>query len=236
MTTSTAAATQLQSHCIQVRYGLVYLAVLGFVGGLMSGIIGGVLLSENLPVAGGVLLALAPVLLVAAVLVYRRGQFPVDVALTPAGLQLTPLGRALKQGVPAETVPLSSIGGYSSMEQYNSLQLKLYRTDGRVLTLADRPRSVLKELEPGFVPLAELSAALQTRLAETGSAAQARPNFFQGIWGQLLAGLCALCFVAGLVLMFVPGVEWTQALRLLTFSSIYLGVYWRNRRPRADAA
>jgi uncharacterized membrane protein len=230
MTPAPATTTQLQTHCIQVRYGLIYLAVLAFVGALLAGIIGGILLSENLPVAGWLLLALVPVLLVVAVPVYRRGQFPLDAALTPAGLQLTPLGHALKLGVAAETLPLAGISGYSQTEQYNSLQLKLYLADGRTLALADRPRSILKEPDPGFVPLTELSAALQARLGETG--AQARPNFFQGIWGQLLAGLCALCFAAGVVLLLVPGVEWTQALRLLTFSSIYLGVYWRNRKPR----
>lgn len=224
--------TTLQTHCIQMRYGLIYLAILAFVGAVLSGVAGGILLSENLPAIGWPLLVLTLPLLLVSVPVYRRGQFPVDVALTPAGLQLTPQGYALKLGVLAETLPLAGISGYSLMEHTSGQQLKLFLADGRELTLADRPRSILKAPDADFVLLTELSAALQKRLVATGSPAQARPNFFQGLGGQILAGLCMLCVVAAVVLLFVPGVEWTQSLRLLTFALIYLGVYWRNRRPQ----
>ena len=225
--------TQLQTQCVRLRTGLLYGAVLAGVGGLLCGIAGAILLSEKVPAVGWPLLVLALPLLLATVPLYRRGQLPFDVALTPAGLQLTPLDRALKLGVPAETLPLGRISGYAQVEQYNSQQLTLYLIDNRTLTLADRPRSILKEPEPGFVPLAELSAALRERLVASGSAARPRPNFFQSVWGRGLAGVCAICFGAGLVLLLLPGVEWTQGLRLLTFSSIYLGAYWRNRRSKA---
>lgn len=228
----TATTAQLASHCVQTRYGRLYLAltVLGLLA--LAGITGAVLLSEQ-PGAGAVLLALAAALLVALVPLFRRAQFPLDVALTPQGLALTPVGRSVKLGVPAETLPLPGISGYSQTEQQSSLTLTLYLADGRTLVLTDKPRGLREPaLEPGFVPLTALSAALQERLAQAGSGAQARPNFFQGVGGQVLAGICGVAFVAGVVLLFVPGVEWTHSIRLLAFSSIYLGMYLRNRKPR----
>lgn len=232
MAADSATALVLQTHCVRARTGLVVGGALSIGLGVMLLIIGGVLLSDGDTAIGWSLLGVGAVLLAAVVPLFRRGQLPLDLALTDAALLLTPTGRSVTFGYRPETWPLPSITGYSQLDHNGSTTLKLYLADGRVVSFGEKLAG-LSGNAPGtdFVPLAELSAALQQRLETAGLPAREKPNFYQGFWGKLLAVLCALCFGAGVVMLFVPDAKWTQGLRLLTFSSIYLGAYWRNRKP-----
>ena len=241
---SDTAAASFRSHVVRTRLGLVYAGVLSPGFGLVL-LIGGILVFTDGD-RGLALLLLA----VGATLVYlawpllRRGQLPYVATLTAAGLHLDPRDRTVQLGKPAETIPLSDITGYSeetaSQATDGAIQLTLFLTAGRKLRLADRSAKAIpvEEMTVAPVQVAVLGRALQQRLLAAGVAPATlhRPNFYQSRTGRVLAGLCWICIAAGVVLLFVPGVEWTVGLRLFAFSSIYLGMYQRNRKLAAAAS
>ena len=228
----------VQSHVILQRIGLVYVGILVPSFGLMALIAAALTFSDGDAGTGGGLLLLGLAMLYAVWPVLRRAQLPYLATLGPQGLRLEPRDRTLGFGKPEVQVPLADIAGFSeevaSRTNDDAIQLVLFLADGRKLRLGDRPAKFRTPEANGREPVtvAELAQALRPLLAGRGLAPDAlrRPNFYQSGAGKVLAWLCWACVAAGVVLLFVPDVPWTTALRLFAFSGIYLGMYSRNRK------
>ncbi|MBJ6110309.1 hypothetical protein JAO73_14895 [Hymenobacter sp. BT523] len=233
-------STTLRSHLVLVRMGLMLAGILLPTLGLLMLITGGLLLSDgDRTWGGGLLLGSLPLLAVAWPLL-RRSMLPVLATLTPAALRLDPRGRSLALGLAPVECPLDEITGYGELLSEGGNHIKLYRREGPMLQLADRPKRAIPAAEadlPGLVDALTLSEAMQHQTADADAPAESlhRPNFYQSGLGRALAGLCYALMALGVVLLFVPGVDWTVGLRLFTFTGLYLGLYRRNQRATPAA-
>ncbi|UOQ96589.1 hypothetical protein MUN81_15235 [Hymenobacter sp. 5317J-9] len=231
-------STALRSHLVLVRMGLMLAGILLPTLGLLVFIAGCLFLSDGDRTWGGGLLLGSLPLLAAAWPLLRRSMLPVLATLTPAALRLEPRGRSLIYGLAPVECPVSEVTGYGEILSEGGNHIKLYRREAPMLQLADRPKRAVPADEadlPGLVDALTLSQAMQSQTAEAGAPAESlhRPNFYQGGLGRALAGLCYVLMALGVVLLFVPGVDWTVGLRLFTFTGLYLGLYRRNQRPTA---
>lgn len=231
----------VRSQVILQRLGLTYVGVLLPSVGLMAVVFAALTFSDGDVRTGGGLLVLGLGLLYSIWPLLRRAQLPYLATLGAAGLRLEPRDRTAQMGKTTQTVPLADISGFSeqviSRTNDEARQLVLFLTDGRKLRLTDRPAK-FRLAGPGedeLVTVVALGQALRPLLAGRGLPPEAlhRPNFYQSGFGKVLAWLCWACVAAGVVLLVVPDVPWTTGLRLLTFSSIYLGLYSRNRKLAA---
>ena len=136
-------------------------------------------------------------LLLTARKVARRNQ-PLLLTSDHNALHLEPLGRRLRQGQPAESIPLTSITAYSywlrllRWRLFAQYHLRLELADGRVLHLADRP-GTRPDDPAGTVRL----DAVARRLARRKTGPPRHPSFFLtrparlllwGSWGAVGAG------------------------------------------------
>lgn len=236
---SPAPAT-LRSHLVLVRMGLMLAGALIPAFALPVIVLGCLMLDDGNQAQGwGVLLASLPMLAVAWPLM-RRSMLPVLAVLTPGNLRLEPRDRSIAYGLQPTDYPLREVTGYGEIASRGSNHIKLYRSHGPKLQLADRPQRGIPAAEahlPGLVDAFTLGRALQARAAQAGVPAESlyRPNFYQSWPGRGLAWLCYALMALGVLLLLLPGVEWTVGLRLFVFSSLYVGLYRRNQRAAPAA-
>ena len=204
-------------------------------------LLAGTLTLSDGDVSGGLIaLVLGLLMLWAGWPLVRRGQLPMLAVLSPAGLRLEPRDRSISYGRQPVDYALADMTGYSELTSQAGTQIKLYTASKQVLQLADRPAKAVPAAEaelPGLVDVVALGQEIQQRLAVAGVAPASiyRPNFYQGKLAKALLWLCYGLMLLGVVLVFVPGVEWTVGLRLLVFPSMYLGAYQSNQRRAAPA-
>ncbi|MBF9140998.1 hypothetical protein [Hymenobacter properus] len=233
--------TTLRSHLVLVRMGLMLAGILIPAFGLPVLIGACLLLSEGNLAWGGGLLLLGLLMLAAAWPLLRRSMLPVLATLTPAALRLEPRDRSVAYGLAPAEYPLGDFTGFGEILSQGGSHIKLYRANGPMLQLADRPKRGISAAEanlPGLVDALSLSEAMQGQVADAGAPAESlhRPNFYQSGLGRALAWLCYALMALGVVLLLVPGVEWTVSLRLFTFTALYLGLYRRNQKTDDSAA
>ncbi|MDO7851539.1 hypothetical protein [Hymenobacter convexus] len=237
--TSNHPAT-LRSHLVLVRMGLMIFGILLPAFGLPVLIGACLFLSDGNMAWGGGLLLTSLLMMAAAWPLLRRSMLPVLATLTPKILRLEPRARSIAYGLQPIDYPLSDIAGYGELASQGGDHIKIYLNHGPMLQLADRPKKAIPAAEahlPGLVDALTLGRTLQGQVLETGAPAESlhRPNFYQSGLGRALAWLCYGLMALGVVLLFVPGVDWTVGLRLFTFTGLYIGLYQRNQRAAAGA-
>ncbi|WP_190923561.1 hypothetical protein [Hymenobacter armeniacus] len=210
--------------------------------GLMSLAVAAILWNDDHRLAVQLGLGSLPLLAVGWPLV-RRGMLPMLAVLTPTALRLEPRGRTAAYGWPVREYPLTDFEGYSDIQAQNGTDVtnvKLFFGAAGTVYLGDRPAKAVPAAEaslPNLVTVLALGEAMLGQKAETGVPAENlyRPNFYQRGLGRALAWLCYALMALGVLLLFVPGVEWTASLRLFTFTALYLGLYRRNQRATPAA-
>ncbi|GAB3857698.1 hypothetical protein GCM10028822_31840 [Hymenobacter terrigena] len=225
----------MHSHLVQVRMGLMLAGILLPTLGLVVFVAACLFLSDGDHRWGGGLLLASGLLFAPGWPLLRRSMLPMLVTLTPNTLRLEPRDRSIAYGVPPTDYPLSEIVGYGELASQGGAHIKLYPSHGPMLQLADRPKRGIPAAEtslPGLVDALTLGRTLQGQMAAAGTPDETlyRPNFYQGGFGRALAWLCYALMALGVVLLLVPGVDWTLSLRLFTFTALYLGLYRRNQR------
>jgi hypothetical protein len=244
-TTPVAPGATLHCHVIQVRTALMIVGFLIPAFGLMALLVGALLWPDD-TLLSRALVGAGVLMLVAGWPLVRRSMLPMLATLTAEGLRLEPRDRSLVYGQLPVTYLLSDLTGYSELASQGGTQIKLYPAAGPLLQLADRPTRAVPVADAGLrdvVSVLTLGQEVRRRLeqapaapgettgADRPAAAIYRPNFYQGKLGRGLAWLCYALMALGVGLLLLPGVEWGVGLRLLAFSSLYIGVYRRNQRP-----
>jgi len=233
-------ADTLRCHVVLVRNGLTITGFLLPAFGLIALVAGVLLLSDGDVGAGMGSLVIGLLLFATGWPLVRRGQLPMLAVLSPAGLRLEPRDRSITYGRQPVDYPWADLTGYSELTSQAGTQIRVHTARKQVMQLADRPAKAVPAAEaalPGLVDAVTLGQEIQQRLAAAGVPAASiyRPNFYQGTTAKVLLWLCYGLMLLGVVLLFVPGVEWTVGLRLLIFPSMYLGAYQSNQRRRVPA-